>query len=51
MLVLTVTSLDQAADRTPDLARLHWAGYLCWPVAVVHGFGRHGLGPNLGDSR
>lgn len=39
MLTLVITSLVRQRIG-PRLWRLvHWAGYLCWPVAIVHGLG------------
>lgn len=39
LLALLITSLlrDRMGHRTWRL--LHWAAYLCWPVAIVHGLG------------
>ena len=39
MIVLAVTSAVRQRIGHRIWRMLHWAGYLCWPVAIVHGFG------------
>jgi predicted ferric reductase len=39
LIALTVTSLLRARLRYRTWRLVHWAAYLCWPVAVVHGLG------------
>jgi sulfoxide reductase heme-binding subunit YedZ len=39
MLALTVTSLLRTRMSYRTWRLVHWASYLCWPVAVVHGLG------------
>lgn len=39
MITLTVTSLVRQRIGHRLWRVIHWAGYLCWPVAVVHGLG------------
>jgi len=36
---LTVTSLLRQRIRPGLWRTVHWAGYLCWPVALAHGLG------------
>jgi methionine sulfoxide reductase heme-binding subunit len=39
MITLTITSLTRQRIG-PRLWRvIHWAGYLCWPIAIAHGLG------------
>jgi methionine sulfoxide reductase heme-binding subunit len=39
LLALTITSLLRQRIGHRFWRVVHWAGYLCWPVAMVHGFG------------
>ena len=39
MLVLLVTSLVRHRIGHRLWRGIHWAGYLCWPVAIAHGLG------------
>jgi predicted ferric reductase len=39
LIALTVTSLLRARLRHRTWRLVHWTAYLCWPVAVLHGFG------------
>lgn len=39
LIALTFTSLGRMRIGHRTWRILHWAGYLCWPVAVVHGLG------------
>jgi DMSO/TMAO reductase YedYZ heme-binding membrane subunit len=39
MLALLVTSLFRQRIGQRLWRGVHWAGYLCWPVAVAHGLG------------
>jgi predicted ferric reductase len=39
LIALMVTSLLRARLRYRTWRLVHWAAYLCWPVAVVHGLG------------
>lgn len=39
MITLAVTSLLRQRIGHRFWRAVHWAGYLCWPVAVVHGLG------------
>jgi methionine sulfoxide reductase heme-binding subunit len=39
LIALTVTSLLRTRMRYRTWRLVHWAAYLCWPVAVVHGLG------------
>jgi predicted ferric reductase len=39
MIALTVTSLLRTRMSYRSWLVVHWAAYLCWPVAVVHGLG------------
>jgi len=39
LVVLTVTSLLRLRIRPRLWRTVHWAGYLCWPVAMAHGLG------------
>lgn len=39
MLAVLITSLLRARISLRLWRTVHWAGYLCWPVAVVHGLG------------
>ena len=39
LIALTVTSLLRARIPYRNWRLVHWAAYLCWPVAVVHGLG------------
>jgi sulfoxide reductase heme-binding subunit YedZ len=39
MLALTVTSLVRTRFSYRAWRLVHWAAYLCWPVAVLHGLG------------
>lgn len=39
MLALAVTSLSRLRLGHRTWRLVHWAGYLCWPVAVTHGLG------------
>jgi predicted ferric reductase len=36
---LTVTSLLRLRIRPRLWRTVHWAGYLCWPIALAHGLG------------
>ena len=38
-IALTVTSLLRLRIRPRLWRTVHWAGYLCWPVALAHGLG------------
>jgi len=47
LLVLTATSLLRMRIGPRLWRAIHWAGYLCWPVAMAHGLGigtDHGKG-------
>lgn len=47
MLILLITSLIRQHIGHRLWRAVHWAGYLCWPVAVAHGLGAgtdHGTG-------
>ncbi len=39
LLALTVTSLLRTRMSYSSWRLVHWAAYLCWPVAVLHGLG------------
>ena len=39
MLVLAITSLVRQRIKPGLWRAIHWAGYLCWPVAIAHGLG------------
>ncbi len=39
MIALAVTSLSRLRIGHRTWRLVHWAGYLCWPVAVAHGLG------------
>src|ERR1039457_1561491 len=39
LIALTVTSLLRARIPYRNWRLVHWAAYLCWPVAVMHGLG------------
>lgn len=39
MLALTITSLLRTRLSFRSWRLVHWASYLCWPVAVLHGLG------------
>jgi Ferric reductase like transmembrane component len=39
VLALTMTSLLRTRMRYRTWLLVHWASYLCWPVAVLHGLG------------
>lgn len=39
IIVLVITSLSRRWIRQRLWRVIHWAGYLCWPVAVSHGLG------------
>lgn len=39
MIALAVTSLSRLRIGHRPWRLVHWAGYLCWPVAVAHGLG------------
>ena len=39
MITLAVTSLLRQRIGHRLLRLVHWAGYLCWPVAIAHGLG------------
>ncbi len=39
LIALTVTSLLRARLGHRSWRLVHWAAYLCWPVAVLHGLG------------
>ncbi len=39
MLALTITSLARQRLGHRFWRVVHWAGYLCWPVAIAHGLG------------
>ena len=39
LLAVLVTSLLRVRIGTRAWRVVHWAGYLCWPVALIHGFG------------
>lgn len=39
LLAVFVTSLLRTRIRPRAWRAVHWAGYACWPVAVVHGLG------------
>ncbi len=39
MIVLAVTSVTRLHLGHRAWRLIHWAGYLCWPVAVMHGLG------------
>jgi sulfoxide reductase heme-binding subunit YedZ len=39
LIALTVTSLLRARLSYRTWKLVHWAAYLCWPVAVLHGLG------------
>jgi sulfoxide reductase heme-binding subunit YedZ len=39
LLAVLVTSLLRARIRPRVWRAVHWAGYACWPVALVHGLG------------
>lgn len=39
MIALVVTSLVRNRLGHKTWRRIHWAAYLCWPVAVAHGLG------------
>jgi methionine sulfoxide reductase heme-binding subunit len=39
MLALTVTSLLRTRMSYRSWRLVHWASYLCWPIAVLHGLG------------
>jgi predicted ferric reductase len=39
LIALTVTSLLRARLGHRSWRLVHWTAYLCWPVAVLHGFG------------
>jgi methionine sulfoxide reductase heme-binding subunit len=39
MLALTITSLLRTRMSYRSWRLVHWASYLCWPVAVLHGLG------------
>ena len=39
MIVLTITSLLRQRIKPGLWRAIHWAGYLCWPVAIAHGLG------------
>lgn len=39
MLVLAITSLVRQRIKLGLWRAIHWVGYLCWPVAIVHGLG------------
>src|ERR1035438_9531466 len=39
LIALTVTSLLRARISYRNWRLVHWAAYLCWPVAVMHGLG------------
>ena len=39
MLILLITSLIRQHIGHRLWRAVHWAGYLCWPVAVAHGLG------------
>lgn len=39
MLVLVITSLLRQRIKPRLWRAIHWAGYLCWPVAIAHGLG------------
>jgi methionine sulfoxide reductase heme-binding subunit len=47
LVVLTVTSLLRPRIRPGVWRAVHWAGYLCWPVALAHGLG---IGTDSGTS-
>lgn len=44
LVALLVTSLLRTRIRPRVWRAVHWAAYLCWPVAVLHGFGIGGGG-------
>jgi hypothetical protein len=39
MIILALTSLIRRWIRHRLWRVIHWAGYLCWPVAITHGLG------------
>lgn len=39
LVALVITSLVRDRMRHRTWRLLHWAAYLCWPVAIVHGLG------------
>lgn len=39
LVALTVTSLLRLRIRPKLWRTVHWAGYLCWPLALAHGLG------------
>jgi DMSO/TMAO reductase YedYZ heme-binding membrane subunit len=39
LIALVVTSLVRNRLGHKAWRRIHWAAYLCWPVAVAHGLG------------
>lgn len=39
MIVLALTSLVRQQIGHRAWRAVHWAGYLCWPVAIAHGLG------------
>jgi sulfoxide reductase heme-binding subunit YedZ len=48
MLAVLITSLLRTRISLQLWRMVHWAGYLCWPVAVVHGLGTGGKDSTLG---
>jgi hypothetical protein len=39
LLAVLITSLLRVRIRPRTWRAVHWAGYVCWPVALVHGLG------------
>lgn len=48
MLAVLVTSVVRPRVGPRLWRAVHWSGYLCWPVAVVHGLGIGGKDSELG---
>ncbi|WIX98486.1 ferric reductase-like transmembrane domain-containing protein [Amycolatopsis mongoliensis] len=48
LLALVVSSLLRPRISLRWWRLVHWAAYVCWPVAVVHGFGIGGADARLG---
>lgn len=48
LLALVVSSLLRPRINPRVWRGIHWVAYLCWPVAVLHGFGIGGADSRLG---
>ncbi|MGQ0479795.1 MAG: ferric reductase-like transmembrane domain-containing protein [Pseudonocardia sp.] len=47
LLATAVTSMARSRISPRTWRAVHWAGYVCWPVAVVHGLGIGGADSSL----